>query len=456
MQETINLPEAFCSRMKLLLKEEYDRFFKSYETETVRALRVNTLKTTPQEFEEKQIFSLKKVPWTKAGFYYPSKERPGLHPYHEMGLYYIQEPSAMAVAEAAEVQPNERVLDLCAAPGGKSTQLAAALQGQGLLVSNEIHPARAKILSQNIERMGIRNAVVTNETPQKLAEFFCDFFDCIVVDAPCSGEGMFKKEEQAAIQWSTQNVELCAERQKEILDAAVTMLRPGGRLIYSTCTFAPQENEGSVNYLLETYPEFEVQKMDIQKFFSPGRPEWVDGPEELKKTARLWPHQIKGEGHYVAVLKKAGETPSVAFSQKLPKVEEAAVQLYREFEKEVLKEKLEGIPVLFGEQLYLMPEVLPLKGIKILRAGLHLGTVKKKRFEPSHALALALKKEQVQNVCELEVADERVESYLRGNAIACEAVKGWNLLCVDGYPIGWGKYSNGVLKNHYPKGLRRV
>ena len=452
----MELPIEFTGRMQHLLQEEYPAFLASYEQERAQALRVNTQKISPEEFIEKKIFSLEPVPWVKEGFYYPKEERPGKHPYHEMGVYYIQEPSAMVTASLAGVQPGERVLDLCAAPGGKSTQLAAAMQGKGLLVANEIHPARAKILSQNIERMGITHAVVTNETPAHLAEVFPCFFDRIVVDAPCSGEGMFKKEEQASIQWSPENVALCAKRQREILDAAVAMLRPGGTLVYSTCTFAPEENEQSIAYVLQRYPDFHVKKVKTYEGFSKGNPEWADGNKALSDTIRLWPHRLRGEGHFAAVLSRDGASISTAFRGKLPPVDKNAWKSWQEFSKESLQVLPKGEPLQFGDQLYLLPEGIPVKGLKILRAGLHLGTVKKNRFEPSHALAFALQKEQVTQSMDLVLGDERIEQYLRGGTISGEGEKGWNLLCVDGMPIGWGKYSNGILKNHYPKGLRWV
>lgn len=252
------LPQDFAERMKDMLKEDYDAFLKSYENEKYQALRVNPLKAKDAAVEEKAPFSLTKVPWAAHGFYYDSADQPGKHPYHEAGVYYIQEPSAMAPAEYLEAKPGERILDLCAAPGGKSTQIGAALNGEGLLISNEIHPARAKILSENIERMGIRNAIVTNETPEHLSEIFVEYFDRILVDAPCSGEGMFRKNEDAMTEWSKENVTLCAERQDGILSHAASMLRPGGRLVYSTCTFAPEENEGSISRFLEKHPEFSI------------------------------------------------------------------------------------------------------------------------------------------------------------------------------------------------------
>lgn len=449
----MTLPQEFKDRMERFLGEEYEEFLESWDRETAQALRVNELKITPEDFLKLSPFELCQVPWTKAGFYYGKEERPGKHPYHEVGLYYIQEPSAMAVGTFADAKPGERILDLCAAPGGKTTHLAASMKGEGLLVSNEIHPARARILSSNVERMGITNCIVTNEKPESLAERFKGFFDRIVVDAPCSGEGMFRKEEQAALQWSPENISMCARRQGEILKEAAAMLRPGGTLIYSTCTFAPEENEGSISTFLDSYPEFSLKKVSVNKLFSKGRPEWIGARPETADTFRLWPHRLDGEGHFVAVLQKEGEMASRESSWKMQTVERSIWKLYKDFKKEFLHRELEGIPVLFGDQLYLLPEAFPLKGIKILRPGLHLGTVKKNRFEPAHALALALKPQDVSCRCSLDV--EEAKEYLRGGVFERLGEKGWQLMLVDGYSIGWGKQAGGMVKNHYPKGLRK-
>lgn len=263
------LPQEFLKRMENMLGEEYPAFLKSYDIARYQALRLNPQKGDDVSFLNRGVFSLERVPWAEHGYYYTAKDTPGKHPYHEAGVYYIQEPSAMAPAayltRQMEDGAGERILDLCAAPGGKSTQIAAAMEGRGTLISNEIHPARAKILSENIERMGIANAVVTNETPQRLAEHFSEYFTRIMVDAPCSGEGMFRKNEEACEQWSTQNVELCAHRQDEILDCAASMLAGGGRLVYSTCTFAPAEDEGSIGRFLKRHPEFYVEEVPLRR-----------------------------------------------------------------------------------------------------------------------------------------------------------------------------------------------
>lgn len=447
------LPQEFKKRMKQLLGEEYEVFLESYEREPSQALRVNLLKITPQEFQRLAPFDLRPVPWTETGYYYGREDRPGRHPFHEAGLYYIQEPSAMAVGSLADPRPGERVLDLCAAPGGKTTHLASSMGGQGLLVSNEIHPVRAKILSSNVERMGIPNCVVVNEKPEALAQRFSGFFDRIVVDAPCSGEGMFRKEEQAAEQWSEKNVRMCAGRQQEILSVAAGMLRPGGILVYSTCTFAPEENEGSVSAFLDSHPEFSVKKVSACGQFSPGVPGWSGSRPETADTFRLWPHRLKGEGHFAAVLEKDGEAGRGELSWNMPQADPGLWKLYQEFARENLHFEGKGIPVLFGEQLYLLPCAFPLKGLRILRAGLHLGTIKKNRFEPAHALALALKPSEAASVCAMDM--RQAEEYLKGAVFEGTGEKGWRLMLAEGHSLGWGKEAGGMVKNHYPKGLRR-
>ncbi|MFU2422947.1 MAG: RsmF rRNA methyltransferase first C-terminal domain-containing protein [Bacteroides sp.] len=485
------LPEKFLERMQNMLGEEYPAFLESLSGKRYRALRLNPLKTRIQEGKEKLPFALSPVPWTKNGFYYEEEEQPGKHPYHEAGLYYIQEPSAMApvpclmeerasvaaiperqeehVSAAAIPERQEepatpgRVLDLCAAPGGKSTQIAEYMRGHGMLITNEINPQRAKILSENIERMGISNAIVLNETPESLSKRFIAFFDRILVDAPCSGEGMFRKNDNAGEEWSEENVALCAERQDGILDCAATMLKPGGRLVYSTCTFAPAEDEGSVSRFLETHPDF-----------------------CLEKEERLMPHKIKGEGHFLAVLhREGGQLSSAATAGTEKSLTLKDCREFLDFAKEALtipaEELTEGkILLRFGEQLYLAPAETPsLRGLKVLRPGLHLGTVKKNRFEPSHALALFLKKEQVVHAVNLACDGTAVRKYLEGQTLTigegCDVemadimtrgsmaaeqadvslLKGWCLVCVDGYSLGWGKAAGAVLKNHYPKGLRK-
>lgn len=471
-QDTWKLPDAFVMRMRQLLGSECDAFFASYEKERALGLRVNTMKVPAEVFarENQETFSLRPVSWCREGFYYEQESRPGRHPYHEAGVYYIQEPSAMAVVSLLDPKPGERVLDLCAAPGGKTTHIASRLNGKGLLVSNEIHPARAKILSQNVERMGIGNAIVTNEDSDSLAEFFPEFFDCMVVDAPCSGEGMFRKDEQARNEWSEANVRLCAERQQEILDNAAKMLKPGGRMVYSTCTFAPEEDEDGIAAFLERHPEFSVvclEKDEVPEGLSSGHPEWSRGHNpELQNTFRIWPHKSEGEGHYLALLRENGTwTAEDGRKRKQPKywndkagrsyVEEFLKKSLTASDHDALEEGMDRL-ILFGDQLYQLPEGTPaLDRLRVLRPGLHLGAFKTKRFEPAHALSHFLKPEQAVSVCRLEPEDPQVLDYLKGNTVKGEAgLSGWTLVCIGDYPLGWGKAISGTVKNHYPKGLR--
>lgn len=473
------LSEVFLDRMRELLgQEEYEAFLASFGQESYQALRVNPLKRTEgwAEGEARRLFELTPVSWEKNGYYYAKDDQPGKHPLHEAGVYYIQEPSAMAPVNLLDIQPGQKVLDLCAAPGGKSTQISAPMQGKGLLICNEIHPARAKILSENIERMGVRNACVINENPTRLSEKFPEYFDRILVDAPCSGEGMFRKNETACGEWSPENVKMCADRQDEILDHAARMLRPGGKMVYSTCTFAPLEDEGSVERFLKRHDDFVLLPIDKRGLGLPegvcdGRPEWTEGKNrEFCGTLRLWPHRVKGEGHFAAVLQKCGEMPegyeTIAVGGLEPGVSPKARELdaWWEFAEQELgimnrslaDRDLAGKFLRFGENLYMAPGTLPLlKGLKVVRPGLHLGTLKKDRFEPSHALALALADGDTRHTCHFFANEGAVQAYLNGQTFSMEGEKGWYLICVDGFSLGWGKLAGGMMKNHYPRGLRR-
>lgn len=461
-RENPELPEAFLEKMRGLLgAEEFAAFQKSYEEERAQGLRLNPLKGDRESLEGycRNAFRLREIPWCRDGFYYEQETRPGRHPLHEAGAYYIQEPSAMAVTELLDPQPGERILDLCAAPGGKTTHIAGRMMGKGLLVSNEIHPARARILSQNVERLGISNAVVTNENAGRLAQVFPEFFDRMVVDAPCSGEGMFRKDAQARGEWSEENVALCAGRQQEILDHAAAMLRPGGRMVYSTCTFSPEEDEEGVRCFLKRHPEFAVEPVACLPGLSPGRPDWAKGScPELAHTFRIWPHQAEGEGHYMAVLKK--QTGTIEERKQKPPAywkEKAGIQMWQTFAEELFGKKDGGERlVLYGDQLYRVPEEMPdFSGLRVLRPGLHLAERKKNRLEPAHALALASSPEMVRQAVCLPPDGEEAASYLRGATLPAEhGQKGWVLVCVGRQSLGWAKASGGVLKNHYPKGLR--
>lgn len=459
------LPPAFLARMKAQLGDEYGVFLESYDQERTYGLRYNPLKTGRDHFLEIMPFALRNVAWAEEGFYYNAAEQPGRHAMHEAGTFYIQEPSAMAVVSILNPKPGERILDLCAAPGGKSTQIAGRMQGQGLLVSNEIISSRAKILSQNIERLGVANCVVCREEPQRLAQVFPAFFDRVLVDAPCSGEGMFRKDDTAIAEWSPENVTMCAARQSDIMEHAAEMVCPGGVLVYSTCTFSVQENENVIADFIKAHPEYAVE--DAGTDTSTGI---VTGPD---KTLRLWPHHIEGEGHFIARLRRSDGAPRTAYrmiadkwasGQKKGKEKDRCRQkdvtafLYEELgltapgSDKLFKER---VLYNFGEALYLIPEeMIPLKGIRVERPGLQLGYYENGRFKPSHALALYLHSEDVSK--NYELTKEQTDCYLRGETLAVDSdLKGWYLLSVQGCSIGFGKAVNGQMKNHYPKGLRR-
>lgn len=443
------LPRQFLDRMQRMLGEEYPAFLDGYEKTKAYSLRINRQKGTIEELKKKTSFLSKKVPWTENGYYYKEEDRPGKHPFHEAGVYYIQEASAMASAVYLDAQPGERVLDLCAAPGGKSTQIADAMQGKGLLVSNEINPSRAKSLAENIERMGIKNALVVSHEPAFLAQRFPEYFDRILVDAPCSGEGMFRKNEEAVREWSCENVLMCAQRQAEILENAAVMLRPGGRMVYSTCTFSTEENEETISGFLKMHPEFEIE--EVEKFSG-----MVPGMPPLEKAVRLWPHKLEGEGHFLASLKKEGYQPIQAESLygEEKGISPKDCKDWLAFKEQYIKTNLNGVYFKLGDQLYLLPKGAPsLKGLKVLRPGLHLGTFKKNRFEPSHALALALKPKET--ACCYGLSVNEAADYIAGNTFLTEGEKGWYLITVEGYSLGWGKLAGNVMKNHYPKGLRK-
>ncbi len=492
MKEKITvLPGAFAERMQRLLGGEYEAFEASYGQERQYGLRRNLEKGTEEEFIGVMPFPLGKVSWAREGYYYDGAVQPGRHVLHEAGAYYIQEPSAMAAVEALAPKPGERILDLCAAPGGKTTQIAGRMQGQGLLVSNELIGDRARILSQNVERMGVSNCVVCSEKPERMAALFPSFFDRVLVDAPCSGEGMFRKEETAREEWSLENVQMCAERQSMILKEAAKMVRPGGVLVYSTCTFSPEENEGTISAFLRMHEEYTIVETGLEDSLSKGRADWIEQPAEgIGHTLRLWPHLLRGEGHYIARLRKRGQQADAL--QQTGAREPAASKGTRKCaaqtgvekntalgygiwqiagEKKLcklmesfLREELEidgawmarhpGQVIRFGEQIYLVPEgMISLTGIKVLRPGLQLATEKKNRFEPAHALAHSLLEGESGRFYEL--TQQEASAYLRGESIACGEQRGWLALSYAGYALGFGKASGGQIKNHYPKGLRK-
>ena len=451
----MNLPVKFEERMREMLGKEYGAFYDAFQNAPVfSGIRINTAKRGAMEAVISEFGKLEPVLWCSDGFYADKSKISGNHPYHLAGLLYFQEPSAMSAVEALPISEGDYVLDLCAAPGGKSTQAGAKLNGSGLLVANELIKKRADILSENIERMGIKNAVVTNETPQRLSEKYPEFFDKIIVDAPCSGEGMFRKEPQAVDEWSIEHTVSCGIRQKNILDCAVKMLKDGGYLVYSTCTFSPEENEKIAAYLIAAHG-LELCDTGLNALDS-GRTEWSGTNIDMTKTRRIFPQNQKGEGHFVALFKKKGELKPHRELQKKPSKNtalESAVCLYRQFEKETLNIRLDGDFVLFSDNLYLKPQGIDIDKVRVVRCGLHLGVCKKNRFEPSHALALALTEEDFKNTVNFAADSADLKRYLTGDVIECGKT-GWTAVFADGFPIGWGKASGGIMKNHFPKYLR--
>lgn len=453
----MNLPKEYIDNMTSLLGEEYKEYEACLDKPMFHGIRINTKKISVEDFLEINPFSLTPIPWCENGFYFDEKiDKPSKHPYYYAGLYYIQEPSAMTPAAVLPVDEGDRVLDICAAPGGKSTELAAKLNGTGILVSNDISASRAKALLKNLEVFGVENSLIISEAPYKLSERFYEYFDKILIDAPCSGEGMFRKSMSMVSAWDETKNQMFSDLQRSILDEVVKMLKPGGKLLYSTCTFAPIENEKSIEYLLSLDDRLKISDWDRYEGFDHGHPEWSDtGLKDIKKSARIWPHRVDGEGHFVCLVEKEGEISNTSNfgdypikKAKLPKeVEEFLSNVGRDFNTNRLE--------ISGDKLYYIPDTFPsVRGLRILRCGLYLGELKKNRFEPSQSLAMALKKEEYTNVIDLSADDERVIKYLKGETIEAEGSNGWALVCVDSYPLGWGKLNNGVLKNKYLPGWR--
>ncbi|MBD2846067.1 RsmB/NOP family class I SAM-dependent RNA methyltransferase [Paenibacillus sp. IB182496] len=522
---TIRLPEAYVDRMRRLLGQECDALLDAMQAPRWYGLRVNALKTTPEQYAElaREEWSLEPIPWAEGGYYYAADERPAKHPHYYTGLFYIQEPSAMAPGELLDVEPGQRVLDLCAAPGGKSTQLAAKLRGEGVLVVNDNARERTKALRKNIERAGVRNAIVLNEEPAALAPVFADYFDRILVDAPCSGEGMFRKDEAAASQWEKHSVIRCAGLQRTILRDAAAMLAPGGRLVYSTCTFAPEENEAQIAALLAERPDLSILPIPLAHGWRAGRPDWASmaraaaGGEavdaELPRaeqatagTARLWPHRVRGEGHYVAVLVRAADASGLTLHTEpssrtdapdpairaavAPREERRAdrarsrrgdgkargaaeadpIASWQTFARQALRgaEHWPGRLISQHGHVYLQPAGVPsLDGLRVVRPGWYLGEAGARRFDPSQPLAMGLRREDARAVLKLQADEEATARYLRGETLwlgperlALDRDGGDGraqrqvLVCIDGFPAGWGKWTDGMLKNGLASGWR--
>ena len=431
----IKLPEKFTETMQTLLGDEYDAFIESYNRPVYSGVRVNTLKLAPQDYLALTGETLEAVPWNENGFYCESAKKYSRNPLYYAGLYYIQEPSAMLPAGLLPIEEGDRVLDMCAAPGGKSTALAAKLQGTGLLVSNDISYSRAKALLKNIEAFGVDNSLVISEDPKNMVGRFTEFFDKILIDAPCSGEGMFHKKPSMTESWERTGPEFYSEIQRAITGYGAQMLKPGGYMVFSTCTFSPLEDEGKIQYFLENHQEF-----------------------ELVKEIRLWPHKVKGEGHYVTLLHKKGERTK-NFASGYTKKNKAKLDGFYAFLKDAAITKVfdESRIEVQKDHVYYMPKTMvDTNGLRVLRAGLYLGNLKKDRFEPSGSFAVALKKEDCRHLIDLDYRAAEAVKYLKCETLEVDETleNGWYLVCVNGYPLGWGKLNRGTLKNKYPAGWR--
>lgn len=448
--------------MASLLGDEFPAFLSSFPDPSQAGLRVNTIKLLPEAYQELSPFMLTPVPWCSSGFLTQPDNQPGKHPHHTAGLFYLQEPSAMAVAEILAPQPGERVLDLSAAPGGKATHIAALMQNYGMLVANEIHPKRVWDLAENLERCGVRIAAVTNETPERLAAHFGPFFDRVLLDAPCSGEGMFRKSAIARASWNPEFVQGCSLRQQAILPLAAQMVRPGGVLEYSTCTFSPEENELVIERFLQTHPHFDLLPIPKVQGFSSGLRHWAgkDHSFPLDQTVRIWPHSSVGEGHFIALLRCQGQPAT--FPPPLPPkratvgLSPQQAQIFKSFVSQTLANTELGTRLgVKGSYLYWLPEGLAdLSCLKVIHPGWWLGVFKKDRFEPSHALALAITSKQAQRTIHLTSDSSLLSQYFHGESFPNSGEDGWILITLDGFPIGWGKRVQGVVKNAYPRGLR--
>lgn len=448
----MNLPEKFLEKMKDLLKNEYKAFLESYNNKKYQGLRINTLKISVEDFVKISPFKLTPIPWCKDGFYYEEEKRPAKHPYYHAGLYYIQEPSAMAPVGILKPNPKEKVLDLCAAPGGKSVQIASYLKGEGVLVTNDINMKRVKALIKNIELYGVKNSIVTNESPEKLAKYFSKYFDKILIDAPCSGEGMFRKDPSMIKSWEKHDDIYYAPIQRDIMANIPNMIKSQGHILYSTCTFSPEENEKVIKDFIDANEGFKIIDIPKNHGFSKGKSEWAQDDKRVEMCARLWPHKLDGEGHFLSFMETSLEDHKSikTYNRKVKPTKE-----FYDFVNLNLNIELEGAFEVHNDQLYLLPKEVPnLKGLKVLRSGWMLGTYKKNRFEPSHALAMGLRYEDAKRVVNFHRDDGEVIKYLKGETLNINGEKGWTLVCVDGFPLGWAKQTGNILKNHYPASWR--
>lgn len=463
------LPQSFEERMRRLLGARYEELAAWAEQPLARrGLRANTLKCSAEQLYSCIGIPLTPVPFAESGFMTEADFRAGSDPLHHAGAYYMQEPSAMSAVTLLSPRPGERVLDLCAAPGGKSTQIAAALQGRGLLWANEYVPNRARVLAQNIERCGVRNVVISCGDTVRLAEALPMWFDAVLADVPCSGEGMFRKEAEALSGWSEDNIRLCAERSKEILDNAARCVRPGGRLVISTCTFAPEENEWAVVRFLHEHPDFTLETaelpfgecgFDVEMVASFGDETLLDFARTvpLSRCRRIFPWH-GGEGHFLALLRRDGEAKVADTQTKVIPDRSGAVAAAQELYAACFIAPPTGVFLRTGDTVRLLPPDLPeAPGVYVLCAGVTAAQVmtgRTLRVEPAHALFQSADPADCRRLLDLPCEDPRLSAFLRGEEIAVTAPDGWTGVAVEGIMTGFGKVAGGRLKNRYPKGLR--
>ena len=465
----MEVKQEYINSLKKVENLDIEKLLKSYEKQKEIGIRFNTKKVEKDLLNAKNIEkitekfnilgSFSQISWCKSGFYYHGDEKLGKSILHEIGMFYMQEPSAMSPVEFLDVEPNDFVLDLCASPGGKTTQIAEKLE-TGFVVANEIVPKRAKILQENVQRLGLNNVIVINHSPKDIENKFCEAFDKILIDAPCSGEGMFRKNDDAQEEWTSSTPTICANRQTEILESAYRMLKTGGTMIYSTCTFSLEENEEVINKFLKAHYDLELVDIDHNKYnFENGNV--VDGNYDLKKCARLYPYKVAGEGHFFAkihkkILDKEYENVNVFLKKSQKNIKNNAnyaqnIKIFNEFAKNILNVNFSNF-VCFDNFLYANCP-FNLNGLKVLSAGLFLGEVRKNNFFPSLHLARFLKKDDVKNC--IELSNEDTKKYIEGYELVTNNADGWTLLFYKNLPICFGKCVQGKIKNHYPKYLRK-
>lgn len=458
----MNLPEKYTAAMKEMLGDDYEAYINGFNDKRLYGLRVNNLKISTEDFLKICPFELKQIPWIENGFYYNEEDKPAKHPYYYAGLYYIQEPSAMTPANVLPVNEGDIVFDMCAAPGGKSTELASKLNNTGLLITNDISNSRTKALLKNVEVSGISGLCVLNEDPARISDKFNGFFDKVLIDAPCSGEGMFRKDNKLIKSWEKNGPEFYSAIQRSIIIHGADMLKPGGMMLYSTCTFSHMEDEESILHLLRERPDMHLVDIKPYEGFEKGYVITEEDRElKLDKCVRIFPHKMNGEGHFVALLKKDEKDNSSYHPSHNPFNVKIPDELTDFLSHTSYSYNPKDINIR-DSKVYLVSEHMPdEKGLRIIRNGLLLGEMKKNRFEPSQAFAMALKMNQYDNTISFKADDERVIKYLKGETIditeqdnADSIKKGWLLVCVDGYPLGWGKYNDGQIKNKYLSGWR--